>query len=199
MKSTRATAPVGGATRNGRTIDARSDEFRKLKAGEGALTSITPEQQEAFVGPRTRTGKTSKGGFTDLGEFKKGGKTLRELSGSKKGLGLFGSAAQLAKIFASKEFQQRKAKGIQAAAGIKGRRADVKQQTEQMKVYSTIRSKIAETDPDSPIIEQIDDLIAGGLGIGSQDADMQLQGQLAQKFDNDTVAQIWEIIKNGRQ
>ncbi len=69
---------------------------------------------------------------------------------------LFGSAADLAKVFASTEFQERKAKGLQAGAGAKGLRADAKAKTEKIKALGSVRSQIAESDLESPLLQKID-------------------------------------------
>lgn len=167
-----------------------------LKVGGTARPAITDKQKATRLST-----------FTDIGEFEKGGKTLRELAGDKKGAGvfteqgigeLFGSAADLAKLFASKEFQQRKSKGIQSAAGVKGRRADVKAKTERIKALSGVLEDLSATGGDNEgligrIQEQIQNLISGGGDGGG--ATPEVLGKLAEQFDNEQIKTILGIIR----
>jgi hypothetical protein len=71
---------------------------------------------------------------------------------------LFGSAADLAKVFASPEFQERKARGIQAAAGRKGRQADIKARNEKIKTLGDLRQSLIESGEEegSTMLQKID-------------------------------------------
>ncbi len=180
----------------------------KEQAGVGELAGVRPPQK---MGGTTRPAITDKqkatslSSFTDIGKFKKGGKTLRELA-DKKGAGvftergiseLFGSAADLAKLFASPEFQQRKARGIQVAAGAKGRRADVKARSDQITALSGVLEDLSVSGGDNEALinriqEQIQSLIAGGDGGGITPG---LVGKLAQQFDDNQIKTILGIIR----
>ncbi len=77
---------------------------------------------------------------------------------SQKGIeSLFGSAADLAKLFASKEFQERKASGIRAGAGLKAKRADTKAKTEQIKAESGLLKDLVESGADESLIKLVQD------------------------------------------
>lgn len=191
--------PIGGTDRTVRPQEPVNGSG--LRRGEGRLTSISVEEQDARVGPKLRSGRFAKGGFTDIGTFKRGAgkKTLREeaIEGKKDIGSLFGNAAELAKLFSSKEFQSRKAKGIQAAAGVKGRRADTKAKTERIKALSGVLEDLSATGGDnetliSRIQEQIQNLIAGDGGGG---VSSDVVGQLAGKFDDDQIKTILGIIR----
>lgn len=146
------------------------------------------------------------GSFTDQGSFKKGGKTLREISKqgkrvspfSEKGIEeLFGSAADLAKLFTSKEFQSRKAKGIQSAAGVKGRRADTKAKTDKIKALSGVLEDLSTSGGDNEglmasVQEQIQNLISGNDGSGPSG---EVLGKLASQFEPDQVKTILGILQ----
>ncbi len=126
---------------------------RGLKSGEGRLSVIDPT---TFVGPKTKAGRFTGGGggFADIGTFKRGGakKTLREEAQAKgvpadifseAGIkDLFGSTAELARLFSSKEFQARKAKGIRAGATAKGKQADVKAKSERIKALTGVLEQL---------------------------------------------------------
>ena len=147
---------------------------------------------------------TSLSRITDQGEFKKGGKTLSELA-AKRGAGvfteqgineLFGSAADLAKLFSSREFQERKAKGIQSAAGVKGRRADAKAKTDRITALSGVLEDLSATGGDNEALigriqEQIQNLISGGGG----GATPELVAKLSDKFDDEQIKTILGIIQ----
>lgn len=175
----------------------------------GRVVGVEPPKP-VKIGGTTRLAKEDvsiggRGSFTDIGEFKKGGKTLRELAGAKRGADifsekgiseLFGSAADLAKLFTSKEFQQRKALGIQSAAGVKGRRADTKAKTERIKALSGVLEDLSLSGGDNEglmarIQEQIQSLISGDGGGASS----EVIGKLAGQFDDDQIKTILGIIR----
>jgi hypothetical protein len=164
-------------------------------------TSLSP------TGGTTRLVKPkaeSLGRFTDQGEFTQDGVKLRGRQKksvspfSEQGIGqLFGSAADLAKLFSSKEFQQRKAQGVQAAAGIKGRRADTKAKTERIKALSGVLEDLSASGGDNEglmarIQEQIQGLISGDGGGG---ASSEVVAKLADQFDDDQIKTILGIIR----
>jgi hypothetical protein len=70
---------------------------------------------------------------------------------------LFGSAADLAKIFASKEFQQRKAAGIRRGQAGKVRAADTKAKTDQIKAESGLLKDLVESGADESLISLVQD------------------------------------------
>jgi hypothetical protein len=174
----------------------------------GNLKAVSGKKKVSdLIGGTNRLVGTKPSNVTDLGEFKKGGKTLRELSGAKRksvspfseqGINqLFGSAADLAKLFSSKEFQSRKAKGIQQAAGAKGRRVDAKAKTEKIKALSGILEDLSASGGDNEglmasVQEQIQRLISGGDGDGMSG---EIIGKLASQFEPDQVKTILGIMR----
>jgi hypothetical protein len=144
------------------------------------------------------TGKIQRktGTFTDTGSFRKtkGGKTLSEGAGGGS-RGLFGSAAALAKLFTSKEFQERKAKGIQASASRKGARADAKAKNEKIKALSGVFKNLSETPGENEglmekVSTQIQALIAG-------DEEGGVSGEMLSKFADDgfDAKQVTSILR----
>jgi hypothetical protein len=187
------------------TKQIRAERATSELGGVKAVESGTLKSKEVAGGTSRGISVGGKGSFTDLGKFKKGGKTLREISQaggqqgaspfSQKGIGqLFGSAAELAKLFSSKEFQQRKARGIQGGAAAKGKRADVKAKADKAKALGTLREQISTSDPENPIIARIDEIIQGEI-LGDGGADIEMVGRLAGQFDNDQIKTILGIIR----
>ncbi len=68
---------------------------------------------------------------------------------------VFGSAAELAKIFTSKEFQERKAKGIRAGAALAGSRADEKALVDRMKAEASVIKDLTEAGVEEDALKGI--------------------------------------------
>jgi len=184
-------------------IDDRPESILKV----GGTDRGEPKDKNIITSKSVLKGtKLKGGGFTDQGSFKKGGKTLREISKQGKKVSpfseqgieqLFGSAADLAKLFTSKEFQSRKAKGIQSAAGVKGRRADTKAKTEKIKALSGVLEDLSASGGDNEglmanVQEQIQNLISGNDGSGPSG---EVLGKLASQFEPDQVKTILGILQ----
>ena len=122
----------------------------KRQAGVGEIAGVKPVGR-VKVGGTARPSVADKqkatrlSTFTDIGEFEKGGKTLRELATAKKGAGvftekgireLFGSAADLAKMFASPEFQKKQRQARTTRIRSKSRLAELKSIDSSIKALS---------------------------------------------------------------
>ncbi len=147
------------------------------------------------------------GGTTRVGRKARGGNITHAASGvpskkagvfTEKGINeIFGSAADLAKLFASKEFQQRKARGIQSAMGVKGRRADAKAKTDRITALSGVLEDLSVSGGDneslmSRIQDQIQNLITGGDGSG---VSTEVITKLSSKFSDEQIKTILGIIR----
>jgi hypothetical protein len=108
----------------------------------------------------------------------------------------FASASRLAQIFASPEFQNRKAKGIRQGAAAKGARADVEAKTERMKVVAGAIEKFSLVPGNEAVIksltEQFQEL---SQGRGEEDAavasnQLALKLKLTGKLSDEEIQQI---------
>jgi hypothetical protein len=152
--------------------------------------------QDAQPTTPVKTGGTKRKGHVTIHHSRPGGAGKPVSPFSEKGINqIFGSAAELAKLFSSKEFQSRKAKGIQNSAAVKGRQADVKAKTEQLKAYGSVRSQLAESDPENPLIAKIDEIIQADLMGDGGGPNPEMLGKLADKFDNEQIKTILGIIQ----
>jgi hypothetical protein len=167
---------------------------RKRIAGEigvrpvgAGVTRARPPVEEFAEGDVARRDLTKLKRGEKIGRLTIGRETAEEEALRKFGIGrkgepsvfseegirrLFGSAAELAKVFASPEFQERKAKGIQAATAAKGRQADIKARNERIKALGDLRKSLIESGEEegSAMLENIDKQLQGVI-LGRQGSD----------------------------
>jgi hypothetical protein len=185
---------IGGTSR-GKVVESSGVDkgTAKLTVTKGKrLTAARRKEIAAGAGSEISEQQRKKLG---IGEFTKGkGASVFSERGINE---LFGSAADLAKLFTSKEFQSRKAKGIQQAAGAKGRRVDAKAKTERIKALSGVLEDLSASGGDNEglmasIQEQIQNLISGNNGDGMSG---EVLGKLASQFEPDQVKTILGIMQ----
>lgn len=143
--------------------DVQFQDLSKLKRGE-SIGNIT-------IGRETAAEEAQR----KFGVKRKGTSNIFSQQGIR---ALFGGAADLAKIFASSQFQQRKARGIRSATARKTRAADSKAINEKIKALGDLRSQLIDAGGESDLIGKIDAQLQRIIGGQDQSDTVQKIGVL---------------------